>query len=617
MSARIEKVIYLALSLSLIGLIAFIVVCPRPWQTHKSQINIRGKMHLAEPSDRNFYETAYKFTKDEIDLENQVVLGGIIPHHLLAADIIAEFFSNLSSKKYDTIVLLSPNHFQQGKNKIITSNLNWQTPYGAITVDQDLVKKLLVANQLVGVEEDVFAREHGVKAEVAFIKKTWPQAKIIPLVLASNLKADEAENLARAVSAASNNKNVLVLASVDFSHYKTNEVAQEHDQQSISALESMDFNNVYKLDIDSPPSIYTLMKYAEFKNSSFKILRNSNSALLSGKLDLKSTTSYVSGYFIKDAAKKELAKNDSLKLFFWGDLMLDRNVKTKIDKYGFDFLFQKVATSSEWQNVISGDLVSANLEGAITNGGAHYDPIFENDFAFAPAKVSQFKKYGFNFFNIANNHLADQGAHGIIETRANLDKIGLNYSGCPDQQICTTTSKIVEIGGKKVAMVGLSMVYGRFYQQQADALIHKLASSTDLVIVNIHWGTEYQHQFNKTQQQVGHELMDKGADIIIGHHPHVVQGLEIYKGKPIFYSLGNFIFDQYFSADTQEGLGVGVDLVDNKMEFSLLPIKSRASQLELMAKNDKKKFWQKFVSWSVLEEKQAIQLLNGELILNK
>jgi hypothetical protein len=93
--------------------------------------------------------------------------------------------------------------------------------------------------------------------------------------------------------------------------------------------------------------------------------------------------------------------------------------------------------------------------------------------------------------------------------------------------------------------------------------------------------------------------------------------MEIYQGKPIFYSLGNFIFDQYFSADTQEGLGVGADVVGNKIGFTLLPIKSRASRIGFMVANDKEKFFKKFVGWSKLDREQEAQLLNGELTLGK
>lgn len=300
-----------------------------------------------------------------------------------------------------------------------------------------------------------------------------------------------------------------------------------------------------------------------------------------------------------------------LKLLFFGDLMIDRNVKNKIDKYGFDYLF---ATSSDSKINFDGyDLVSANLEGAVTNGGAHHNPAMAYDFAFAPDNVLKLKKHGFSFFNIANNHLADQGERGIIETRENLQKLGLNFSGCDDKKVGECTSKIIETNGKKIGIIGLSMVYGEFNRQQANEIVKKIASSTDLVIVNIHWGVEYEHQFNKLQQNIAHGFIGAGADIIIGHHPHVVQGMEIYNDKPIFYSLGNFIFDQYFSPDTQEGLGVEVDINASGSKILLLPLESKASQVGLMSTAEKEKFLQKFINWSRLDSEFNKQLSTGQL----
>ncbi|MCX6796545.1 MAG: CapA family protein, partial [Candidatus Falkowbacteria bacterium] len=158
---------------------------------------------------------------------------------------------------------------------------------------------------------------------------------------------------------------------------------------------------------------------------------------LGWKREIKNLTNFSQNNFlltkkeIKTAANN-LPKNNErgLRFLFFGDIMLDRNVKIKIDKYGFDYLFSGTTTTSEMWNFNNYDLVSANLEGAVTDNGAHYSPSMSYDFAFAPTDIEQLKKYGFNFFNLANNHLADQGERGIIETRKNLDNLGFSYVGC-------------------------------------------------------------------------------------------------------------------------------------------------------------------------------------------
>lgn len=296
---------------------------------------------------------------------------------------------------------------------------------------------------------------------------------------------------------------------------------------------------------------------------------------------------------------------------FFGDLMLDRNVLNQINKNSLEYLFEKLDEEKFFDNY---NLISANLEGAVIENGQHYAPNNLYDFAFDTELVGKLKNYNFNFFTLANNHFTDQGDRGVEETRKNLDELKFDYTGCEDKEVGDCSVKILEINKKKIAMLGFSMVYGVFDETKAVEIINKIKAETDLVIVNIHWGVEYEHYFNKKQKQVGYDLVDAGADIIIGHHPHVVQGLEIYKNKPIFYSLGNFVFDQYFSVDTQESLAVSIKVLENKFEFILHPLKSQKSQASLMSEEDKNKFLNKFISWSELPE--DMDLSSGEFVLN-
>ena len=106
----------------------------------------------------------------------------------------------------------------------------------------------------------------------------------------------------------------------------------------------------------------------------------------------------------------------------------------------------------------------------------------------------------------------------------------------------------------------------------------------DFIIVFAHWGIEYKDKETKEQVVLGHELIDAGADLIIGSHPHVIQPIEIYKNKAIFYSLGNFIFDQGFSKATKEGLGVRVVLEKNQITFKLIGLEINKNKLSFPEK---------------------------------
>lgn len=343
-----------------------------------------------------------------------------------------------------------------------------------------------------------------------------------------------------------------------------------------------------------------------------------------------------------------------IKFLFFGDMMLDRNVGEKIKKNGLDYLFEELpfedseiadpnstnlpaqagrvstttAPTITRHSLFQGiDLIGCNLEGAVTNNGAHYAPNNAYDFAFPPDLINGLKNYKFNFFNLANNHFSDQGKTGMEETTINLNKLGFNYNGCADAKVDDCSSKIIEIAGKKIGMAGFSMVYNNLDEEKVKKTITDLASSTDFVIVNMHWGVEYQHQFNKQQQNIAHKIIDAGADIIIGHHPHVVQGMEIYDSERatandahpndkkglIFYSLGNFIFDQYFSPDTQEGLAAGINITDEKIDIFLYPLKSEKSRPRLMAGEEKENFFEKFISWSKISEEYKNQIVKEHL----
>lgn len=350
-------------------------------------------------------------------------------------------------------------------------------------------------------------------------------------------------------------------------------------------------------------SFFIISRYSHLANDSGESNYSSpiNNQVVIGDQTIKSSPNTV--------APKEL------RFYFFGDLMLDRHVGERLADKQLSYLLSGFDGENKFWS--GADIVGANLEGAVTDGGAHLAPQNAYDFAFTPERIAELKDYGFNYFNSANNHFTDQGQTGVAETRKNLDALGFYHSGSPDALIDVSSEQDVEISGRQVALIGLSMVYKDFDLEAAKKMITDAHLKSDLVIVNIHWGTEYEHQFSKHQQAIGHALIEAGADAIIGHHPHVVQGLEIYQGKPIFYSLGNFIFDQYFSSDTQEGLSVGLDFSKASTTIFIYPLKSEKAAPRLMNEEEKIKFWDKFIVWSQLDSAQKTELKSGHLNLEQ
>ncbi|MCB9802627.1 AmmeMemoRadiSam system protein B [Candidatus Nomurabacteria bacterium] len=560
--------------------------------------------------NRSFYDEAYTAGTSSIKIANEKIYGGIIPHHLIVKDKVAAWFMGLAKKDYQTVILIGPNHYQTGTNNIIISQNKWQTPYGELLPDLELGKQL-AQNKEISIEEGPFLNEHSISGLVPFIKNSLTEAKILPIILKTNTPKKDLDLLVDYLKNNTDPEKTLILASVDFSHYQPLSVADFHDQLSQSVIEDFDLERVNKLEIDSPASIYTILSYLEkieAKKSDLVFHTNSSDLLDTPE---EAGTSHLFYYF----SKGENLQKNGMNLLFFGDLMLDRDVKNKLENNGLGYVFDDLA-GGENRFFMGNDLVSANLESALTNNGDHYPPELTIDFAADPKYLSELKnKYFFNFFNLANNHLGDQGARGLEETTQNLKKLDLDFSGCTDRAVDQCSLTTINIADKKVALLGFSMVYGQFDLEQALKKIEKAKNEHDLVIVQIHWGTEYQHQINNLQKNLAHQVIDAGADILIGHHPHVVQGLEIYNNKPIFYSLGNFVFDQYFSQDTQQELSIGIHLREGQLEIYLFPISSEKVQLSLMKSDEKKIFLENLISWSNLDSEISEQVRAGKILL--
>lgn len=275
----------------------------------------------------------------------------------------------------------------------------------------------------------------------------------------------------------------------------------------------------------------------------------------------------------------------------FGDIMLDRYIETLQQRYGKTYPFDGL------QNILAGhDIVFANLEGPIVTD--HHQTANDSlRFSFPPSTGTLLKQIGFTTLSVANNHGADYGNAGIVTTRNVLAGAGLDAVGNP---IAVDPAMVVRktINGQKLIFVGFHATQSSFPVDKAVALIQSLAQEHATIIVSIHWGVEYQVHSNAFQQSLAHKLVDAGADMILGQHPHVVQEVEVYNNRAIFYSLGNLVFDQYFSDDTQQELGVEFTLSDRNIIYFLLPLQSVKSQPRLMTTQERGVFLQKLADRS-------------------
>lgn len=264
----------------------------------------------------------------------------------------------------------------------------------------------------------------------------------------------------------------------------------------------------------------------------------------------------------------ELQKN---KILFVGDIMLARNVEKLMDAYGPNYPFTKLPQLS------SDTYLVGNFEASIPV--IHVPtPNLKFSFSVASKYIENLSAYGFSHLGLANNHSYDFGSANFENTVQELSKSSITPFGRPNDFSSTTTIPLIHVGSSTVALIG---VYGVNVSVDIEAVknaIREASRLSDHQVIYIHWGDEYERIHNQAQEKLAHSFIDAGADVIIGHHPHVVQDIERYKNSLIFYSLGNFIFDQYFSEDVQEGLAVEMDLSSATPVYLLLPITSIGSR---------------------------------------
>lgn len=298
----------------------------------------------------------------------------------------------------------------------------------------------------------------------------------------------------------------------------------------------------------------------------------------------------------------------------FGDLMMDRNVKKQIDINGVDYIFEKLDLLNN-SSTEQFDIIEANLEGPFANSRRATSKSIA--FRFDPALISTLKKYNFSLFNLANNHSLDMSAKGFEESKTNLKNAGIDFYG-KQYSVGDDSLLIKQVGDFKFGFIGLDDTINKIKPSEIKKLVDKAKTDgADFVVANVHWGEEYKEISNTRQRQLAHGLIDLDVDVIIGHHPHVVEEMEIYKNRPIYYSLGNFVFDQYFSVPTQQGLGVGLVFKEENGQKSIsnyvFPLESVKSQVRQMKYTPAVKY---FSDWTAKSRLNNLQFNNFNLIIN-
>lgn len=253
------------------------------------------------------------------------------------------------------------------------------------------------------------------------------------------------------------------------------------------------------------------------------------------------------------------------KVLFVGDIMLGRYVETLYDEQGGEYLFAGLSPLLPRYDAIVG-----NFEAAIPE---QHSKTKEGEMRFSVRRdIATSLQTWLTAASLANNHAYDFDAEGNRATAAYLKSVGITpfgdarYPGSGDVYYLTHHDE-------QIAIIGINAV-GGYDTSAITNVISNVAASSSMQIVFIHWGDEYVETHNESQEVLAKAMIDAGADAIIGHHPHVVQDVGWYNNVPIFYSLGNFIFDQYFSEAVQTHLAVELSIRNDEVTYRLIPMTS-------------------------------------------
>lgn len=256
-------------------------------------------------------------------------------------------------------------------------------------------------------------------------------------------------------------------------------------------------------------------------------------------------------------------------VLFVGDMMFDRGIRSIAEDKEYLHVFSCAKDILHAQNAVVG-----NLEGPITDNksvsqGTVPGSTDNYQFTFDPQITDALLLSNIGYVSIGNNHILNFGLDGLAETRKYLSKAGISYFGDPLE--ATSSVARILLPNQTISLVS----YNEFYSPDAtttEILIEKEKDAGNFVVVYTHWGEEYVGR-NSAQVELAHGFIETGADAVIGSHPHVIQEVEEYMGRPIFYSLGNFIFDQWFDDDVMLGMGVKISFAPDSRKAVFETIK--------------------------------------------
>ena len=294
-----------------------------------------------------------------------------------------------------------------------------------------------------------------------------------------------------------------------------------------------------------------------------------------------------------------LVADEPIRLSFAGDAMFDWSVKQTVKQKGADYPFIHIKPE-----LANSDLNVVNLETSITTRGNKQEKQYT--FRSDPEALTGLKNAGFQLVSLANNHSLDFGQPGFTDTIAHLKQYSLDYVGGGLTKAEAYSARTYWMKGKTVKILAFSRVLPDYSWVATDTksglasgydinlienTIQMEKADADLLFVFIHWGVEKNRSPEPFQREWARKMIESGADGVIGSHPHVLQGFEYYQGKPIAYSLGNFLFPNYIKGNAAQTGILHLDITNGKIAMSFVPFRIFQDQIVKQTEIEKERVW--------------------------
>ncbi len=459
----------------------------------------------------------------------QKISGLTVPHHLLAADLMAGAFARVQGQHYRRIIILSPDHFSRSRSPFAVTRRDFETALGRLATDLPAVNRLL-ANPLV-TESSLFSHEHGVQALLPFIAHYCSWALIVPIAIRHSSQPADWEALAQSLAPLLD-PDTLLVQSTDFSHYLSPQEARRRDQETLRVLSGGDPRQVLSLrepdHLDSRGCQYLqLLLQRQVFGAGPTVIANRNSQEYTTEPVAK-TTSYIVQLYSAEALPVEGVQS----YFFGGDTFCGRQAARRLA-----IPENREALQRQVLRITQGQPLILNLEGVLQEkcpeAPGPYTLCMESSLALPLLSGLHVRAV-----SLANNHSLDLGEDAYRAMRRLLTEQGL---------ACLENCKVLDLGDFYLA------AFTDVDNQSAE----KIARLTrqDLEVLDgwkrdkplfalIHWGQEFADAAGPREQALAALLEEKGVEVVIGCHSHRAGHLEATLQSCRIFSLGNFLFDQ-------------------------------------------------------------------------